>query len=229
MEIGVISDVHSNLPALEAVLEEFDNRGVDEIICAGDLIGYYPYPNDVLNLISSREIKCVRGNHDEAVLTGTPQNYKDTAIKTLKWTKNQIDEEKKDIIKSYPVERVEKYNFLTVHVVHGSPLHPFTDYIYPEDVDHRFIKENLNKSPDFLILGHTHEQFRVNIGETTVLNPGSVGQPRDGEKTAGYAIIDTEYESATLYRASYDIKRTKNKIQKEGLPQGLARRLTEGK
>ncbi len=229
MKIGVISDIHANLPALESVLSEFDEQGISEILCAGDLVGYYPYPNQVLKIVSSRNIKSIRGNHDEAILTKMPQNYNNIATTTLNWTRKKITGRSKEILKQVPVERVEKYGPLSIYMVHGSPCHPLTEYIYPEDIDREFVSDNLLKAPDFLVVGHTHQQFSKKIDETIVLNPGSVGQPRDRDSTAAYAVIDTEFGSATLYRTAYNMSETQDKLIEENLPKELAKRLTEGK
>lgn len=229
MEVGVISDVHGNLPALKSVLDNLDERGVETILYAGDFVGYYPRPNAVIRKMRKRNVRAVRGNHDEAVITGIPQDYRDTAITTLNWTQKNLTRSSRKYLEQLPIERVEKFGPITAEVVHGSPLNPLTEYIYPDDIDYRFAKENLLRESDFLILGHSHHQFVSQVGQTTVINPGSVGQPRDGEDTAGYAVIDTEYQAATVYRTEYDISKTQEGVRKNNLPKRLAKRLERGK
>lgn len=229
MEIGIISDIHGNLPALRSVLEDLDKRGVETILCAGDFVGYYSSPNKVISQMRKRDVRAVRGNHDEAVVTGIPQDYRDTAISTLNWTQENLTENSREYLQQLPIERVEKFGPITAQIVHGSPLNPLTEYIYSDDVNHRFVKENLLRKSDFLILGHSHHQFVSKVGKTTVINPGSVGQPRDGENTAGYAVIDTEYRAATPYRVEYDISKTQEGVREKNLPERLARRLEKGK
>jgi putative phosphoesterase len=229
MEIAVISDIHANFAALDSVISRLNERGVTDILCSGDIVGYYGSPNEVIKLLEEEKVKCVRGNHDEAVLEGIPQNFRDTARFTLNWTQEQLTEESTEYLYSLPIERVEKYGSTTISLVHGSPQNPLTEYVYEDTIDEVFVKENFISPPDFAVLGHTHESFVKKIGQTTIVNPGSVGQPRDGEPSASFAIIDTDYETASRYRVEYDIDDTINKVKSNGFPEILADRLKKGR
>lgn len=229
MEIGVVSDIHANLPAFESVLEQLRERAVADIICAGDIVGYYGSPNEVVKMFKKNSIKAVRGNHDDAVLNGTPQDLQDSARFTVNWTRKAISREAKSYLRSLPITRTDKVEDTTIYVAHGSPRSPLTDYIYEDDIDPGYIDKNFAYSPDIVVHGHTHLSYVTEVGQTTFVNPGSVGQPRDGEPSASYAIIDTKYGTAARYRTEYDISKTIETLEKNGLPSDLGRRLLEGK
>lgn len=228
MEIGVVSDIHSNLPALESVLVELDNRGIEEIICVGDIVGYYGNPIEVIEKLKSRRVIAVRGNHDDAVLTGEASGFRDSARFTVNWTRKMISPDAKQYLQSLPLTRLDKIEGSLFYSVHGSPRSPLTEYVYEEDVTEDYVNTHFTKSPDIILQGHTHQSFVKEIGNATVLNPGSVGQPRDGKHTASYAVIDTELNSAARYRTEYDIGQTIEKMEAEDLPEELSERLRKG-
>jgi len=123
MLIGLIADIHSNLPALSAVLEHMD---VDEILCAGDIVGYYPYPNEVIEAVKKHKIVSIRGNHDVAVVTGDTSWFNPLAASAVEWTRNNISPKNMTFLKKLP----EKLTFEDIAIFHGSPVDP-DEYVYP--------------------------------------------------------------------------------------------------
>jgi putative phosphoesterase len=221
MKIGLIADIHANAVALEAVLKNMG--GVDAIICAGDIVGYNPYPNETIELLKKYHVKCILGEHDKAVVTGDTEWFNGVTAATLKWTVKHLKKENMEYLKSLP-DHLD-YDGMTIY--HGNPdsMKDIVIEYEPEKmcgifdaVEHRVFT-----------FGHTHVPVIKECGDKTVLNPGSVGQPRDGNCQASYAIWDTEKHTFDIYRVGYDLKQVQAKIIAEGLPDLMAERLTYGK
>ncbi len=224
MLVGLISDVHSNTVALRAILPILDTMGAEKILHAGDIIGYNPYPDETVGLFKKKKIISILGNHDKALITGDTSGFNQYAAAALKWTKNTMSPDNIDYIRE--LENVEHINLQGVRImlVHGSPKDP-DEYIYPEDVESDLLKVD---DCDILVLGHTHIQFKKEYPEGIIVNPGSVGQPRDGDPQAAFAILDTETGKIKLERASYDIEKVVEDMLAAHLPEKLAFRLRAG-
>jgi len=221
MRLGVISDIHSNLPALEAVDEALPP--VDKVVCAGDVVGYNPWPAECLEYIRKQEIPTVQGNHDRAVAVDGGDHFNSMAKAGVRYGRKQLDDDQLEWLESLPTER-----FLAegrVHIVHGHPDDP-DRYTYPRS----FSPSMLADGVDLLIVGHTHIQAKKEFGAGVVLNPGSVGQPRDGESTAAFAVVelDTSGVDVELHRVEYDIDRVIEAVDKAGLPKRIGTRLQSG-
>ncbi|NOZ76831.1 MAG: metallophosphoesterase family protein [Euryarchaeota archaeon] len=221
MKVAVIADVHSNLVALEAVLSEL---GDVPVIHCGDLVGYNPWPNEVVDAMRARGIISVMGNHDRAVVTRETDWFNPTAARVIRWTAETLTPGNLEYLKYLPqAVREEGY-----YMVHGSPLRPIEEYVYP-DYSPRVLAEYLDMGGrDVLILGHTHVPFALRLGERLILNPGSVGQPRDGDPRAAYALLDTGKREAEIKRVEYDVGAVELAIQEAGLPRALGQRLRYG-
>jgi len=229
MLVGLISDVHSNIVALNSVLREFDELQVKTILHAGDIIGYGPYPIETINMFKEHGIYSILGNHDRALINGNIQNFNPLAAQALSWTASVISITERQYLQG--LDNITIYSVgARVGVVHGSP----------RDVDERILLEYLTASktmPEFMlsincdvvVLGHTHKQFKVEYQEGIVVNPGSVGQPRDGNPCAAFALLDTKTRKVMLHRANYDIEKVIDDILKSGLPVELAYRLRIGR
>jgi len=220
MLIGLIADIHSNLPALSAVLEHMD---VDTILCAGDVVGYYPYPNEVIEIVKKYKIASIRGNHDVAVVTGDTSWFNPLAASAVEWTRNNISPENMTFLKKLP----EKLTFGDIAVFHGSPSNP-DEYVYPMTSPARLSGFLDQAGKKILVLGHTHVQWSLELNDEKIINPGAVGQPRDGDPRAAYATFDTESEELTMHRIEYDIEEVAAKTVSAGLPPYLAQRLSVG-
>ncbi len=219
MRLAVISDIHGNRPAYEAVLEAIPE--VDRIVCAGDVVGYNPWPAACIEITRERDIPCVSGNHDRAVAEGTAFRFNAAAKAGVEHARAVLDQSDLDWLANLPTER-----FLAdgrVRLVHGHPEDP-DRYTFPDE----FVPGMLGDE-DLLVMGHTHVQHVEQFPAGIVLNPGSVGQPRDGDPRAAYAIVDLNEMSVDLRRVEYDIDRVRSAIESEGLPASLGERLLAGR
>lgn len=221
MKIGLISDIHANVIALQAVLD--DMKDVDMIFCAGDLVGYNPYPNETLELLMEHKVKCVKGNYDSAVITGDTQWFNAVATQTIRWTAENLTRENMRFLETLP-DHID-LNGLTVH--HGSP-NKLTEFVF-ENNHERFCQIFDPFDVKVVVFGHTHIPLQEKCGNKIILNPGSVGQPRDGDPRACYGIWDTDTKEFSLHRVIYDFGKVQQKIRETGLPAFMADRLKYGK
>ena len=220
MRVGIISDVHSNLPALEAVLEELERSTVDAIVCAGDVVGYNPWPAACVDRLRDLEVPTVMGNHDRAVVQGTSFRFNEMAAAGVELASEQLTEPQREWLASLPPERLEFDG--RVKLVHGHPADP-DRYTYPRDFSPRLLEDE-----DVLVLGHTHVQHVERYAEGVLVNPGSVGQPRDGDPRAAYAILDLLTLEVDTHRVEYDIDRVQAAVAEAGLPERIGTRLARG-
>jgi len=243
MRLAVISDVHANLEAFQAVLKEIDRLGVDKIYHLGDIVGYNANPNECVDILRERGITTIMGNHDAAACgLEDPVFFRTAAKKAALWTADQLRDDVRDFLRGLPEETTFNCSCLGVH---GSPTSR-DDYII-DWLDAMRQLEYLNGRPiNICFFGHSHKaSFFSERGTTHVLdtskehqlqahsryfiNPSAVGQPRDRDPRAGFCILDTESLVVSFYRVEYDMDRTVKKIRKAGLPRQLARRLYQGK
>ncbi len=242
MRVLVVSDIHANLTALEAVLA--DAGEVDETWCLGDVIGYGPDPNEVVERLRGLpNLTCILGNHDVAVLGQMDYAVFNTeARRSLLWQKRALSAENAAFLESLPQETLVRQN---VSLAHGSPRDPVWEYILNTLV----ARLNFEAfTTPYCFVGHSHIQcmFRLDMEHDRVLldvlrpnemyklfprailNPGSVGQPRDRDPRASYAIFDPEAETWEPRRVAYDIEAVQQRIRAAELPEKHAMRLAEG-
>jgi len=224
MLIGLISDVHSNVVALEAVLSEMDSLSVEKILHAGDIVGYNPYPNETIELFRKRKIISIRGNHERALLSGDTSDFNWYAACALRWTSNTISRENLGYISKLKDTEAISVDDTGIFMAHGSP-NDLDEYVYPEDVEPGLLTIT---SSDILVLGHTHIQFKKQFKEGIIVNPGSVGQPRDQNPASAFAILDTETKQIELKRTGYDVEKVIEDMRKTYLPEEIAFRLRDG-
>jgi len=228
MKLGIISDIHSNGFALEQVLEALRDRGVQRILCAGDIVGYGSQPNRTIRLLKIGDVECIIGNHDEGAVNGTPSDFNVYAKRALDWNRRNLEEEYLDYLGGLDYYLRENIDGSEVFMVHGSPKNPLSAYVHAKDADSEFLSFSFESPPDILIMGQTHRPFTKQINETLVVNPGSVGQPRDGDPRASCAIIDLDTEDVEIVRVDYDQQKAADDIL-EYLPKPLAERVLSGK
>lgn len=219
MEIGCIADVHGNLPALDAVLS--DMPAVEQLVCAGDVVGYNPWPAACVATIRDRGVPTVQGNHDRAVAADTGFAFNPAASAGVDHARRTLDADALEWLASLPPTRTVADG--TVRIAHGHPADP-NRYTYPDA-----FSESMLGVESLLVLGHTHVQGFRSFDSGIICNPGSVGQPRDGDPRAAYTIVDLEKGTVDERRVSYDIDAVAAEIENAGLPPSLADRLYEGR
>jgi putative phosphoesterase len=218
--ITLISDIHSNLEALDAVLDHAEG----DIFCCGDFVGYGPNPNEVIQRCVEEEIRGVCGNHDHAALY-EPRGFNLQAQKALYWTKSVLTEKSRSYLKVLPFAIKMIMNGRRISLYHGSPT-SISQYIYSTYPDSYFVP--FLEDTDIMILGHTHIPMIKTINGKRVLNPGAVGQPRDGNPDASFFIFNPKTLEITEKRVPYDKDAVRKKIMKNKLPDFLWERLYAG-
>lgn len=213
MKLLVISDIHGNMQALDAVM----SIAHDEVICLGDIVDYGPSPGECIDLLDKQGIPTIMGNHDNAVAfrmeCGCGYEYKHLSVSTREYTWNVLNERQLGFLKKLPfsLERVE--NGRKLYFTHGSPL-SFYDYIKP-DTPEEVIRGYINGlDADFIFVGHSHTPFVRKIGDVTLVNPGSVGQPKDEDNRASCAVFDTDTLRTEIIRVRYDMETVCDNIRK---------------
>ncbi|MCL2006125.1 MAG: metallophosphoesterase [Planctomycetaceae bacterium] len=248
MKRAIISDIHSNLEALEAVLQDIEDQGVNEIYCLGDTVGYGPNPIECIELVRKKVAVCLLGNHDQASLFD-PEGFNNSAEKAIFWTREQLENprihsanERWDFLNGLPrIHREDDFLY-----VHGSPRNPLNEYVFQDDIYNEQRMEKLfSVVPKYSFQGHTHVpgiftedrefyapdelNWRYTLGEKkAMINVGSVGQPRDRDPRACYIIL--EGDTIAYRRVEYPLEATIEKIIPiPELDNYLGQRLREGK
>lgn len=220
MKIAVISDIHGNLPALEAVLDDLPSAA--DILCLGDIVGYNPWPEECVNLVRKRCDHVVQGNHDREI--NNPEYYSQNSMAEagLEFPDEQVSQDNRKWLESLPAQKeILDGDFLISHSHPGM----LDAYVFPSEypVMDRFL---MDKPWQFLAMGHTHVPGSEFVEDCLVFNPGSIGQPRDSDKRASYAILDTDNVEVEIIRVEYDTERTQQRILDLGLPKRTAERLS---
>jgi len=244
MRVAIVADIHANLPAFEAVLRHAEAAGrIDTLWCLGDTVGYGPHPNECVGLLRRYEQRCVGGNHDLAACgrMGT-EEFNEAAAQAALWTAEQLTEAARSYLRELPMVVTEGEFTL----VHGSLRWPEWEYLLSSEQAQAHFE--LQRTP-YGLVGHSHIPFvceerpgappmlrpaadgeRVELSTTRlILNPGSVGQPRDGDPRAAYALYDGEAGTVTFRRVEYDIATTQRAMEAARLPRWLVERLSYGR
>lgn len=244
MRFGIVSDIHSNLAAFQAVLDDIGHKGgVERIWCLGDIVGYGPDPRECIELIRQSDHVCVAGNHDWGALEKIDlRDFNSDAAAACRWNGQQLSPDEIDYLANLPLT-LNEGDFT---LAHGSPREPIWEYLlstYSAKASFDYFETK------FCLVGHSHVPLvfeqRGDNGECLlheippdtslalaenrlIINPGSAGQPRDGDNRASYAIYDSEHGAVEYYRVSYDFSITQKKMAEHGLPQRLIDRLSHG-
>jgi diadenosine tetraphosphatase ApaH/serine/threonine PP2A family protein phosphatase len=245
MRVAAITDIHSNLPALEAVFEAIDASDAEEIWCLGDVLGYGVEPDACADLVRERCDVCLVGNHDLAVLGGLDiSSFSEAAAAAVEWTRENVDRRTLEFLRGLKPDGERS----GIGLFHASPRDPVWEYVLSaEQAD-----AGMDANPERIgLIGHSHVALfftRPGTGEDGesrgaqasggalldlsegdwLVNPGSVGQPRDGDPRAAWLELDTEARSACFHRVGYEIERAAVPITAAGLPSRLADRLYTG-
>jgi predicted phosphodiesterase len=240
MRVAVISDVHANYHALEAVLAEIDAAEIDTIWCLGDTVGYGPLPNECCDAVRERAERCLVGNHDLVVLGElTISEFNDEAAAAALWTARVLTESSRSFLEGLrPAAEIDG-----VDLFHASARDPIWEYVLTEEAARATL--TLSDAP-LVLVGHSHVALalavdgdeivgglapagaRFELDGRWLLNPGSVGQPRDGDPRAAWLLLDLDQRSAAFHRVAYSIEETQSEMRERGLPALLAARLERG-
>jgi predicted phosphodiesterase len=240
MRVAVISDVHANYHALEAVLEQIDGERVDAIWCLGDVVGYGPLPNECCDAVRQRSDLCLVGNHDLVALGRLSiGEFNDEAAAAALWTSEILTEESRTFLESLqPLGAAEG-----VDLFHASARDPVWEYVLTEEAAQATLE--LSQAP-LVLVGHSHVALAITMADGRVeggiapagtrvelegrwlLNPGSVGQPRDGDPRAAWLLLDLDRMFVAFQRVPYSIEQTQKEMRERGLPGSLATRLARG-
>ncbi len=238
MRVAVISDIHANWHALEAVAEAIGQEQPDEIWCVGDVVGYGPQPNECCDWAATHANLCLAGNHDLGVLgTLDLAAFSDDAAVAALWTREALTDSARQYLSTLQPSAQRG----GVALYHGSPRDPVWEYV----LSYEAAAEAIEDSPaDVTLIGHSHMPIAIGEGEMAgghagngveveldgrwLLNPGSVGQPRDGDPDAAWVLLDLDARHASFRRAKYDVERTQAEMREAGLPDVLANRLSLG-
>jgi len=218
MVIGIISDIHANMYGMKRVLEEL--RDTEIIFCAGDIIGYYPFVNEVFDLLLNYNIISIKGNHDCYVLETLHVDEPKRKGYCLDYTQKVISKDNYMILKELPESFSTVIDDLKIMMFHGSPWKYFEEYIYP---DYQYFDGFQRIDADIIILGHTHYPLIKEINGKFIINPGSCGQPRDYDPRVSCAILDTRTRKIEIRRCEYPVHKVIEKVKELGFPDSLAR------
>jgi predicted phosphodiesterase len=229
LRVVVLSDIHSNLQALDAVISDLPRA--EGFVSLGDIVGYGPQPNEVIHELQLLQPSVVLlGNHDHAVVTGAVSNLRSDAALSIKWTRSHLEQRNLHFLSGLKPLARGAFSGVPTAMFHGSPRNPLEEYVYPNTL--KFVADELTSmsKAKILMLGHTHIPTTFYFGEKLILNPGSVGQPRDGDPRASYGVLDISQGKYTfeVRRIEYDVRSTADMITDSGLPKFLADRLYLG-
>ncbi|MCK4330733.1 metallophosphoesterase family protein [candidate division WOR-3 bacterium] len=240
MRLAIISDIHANLEAFEAVLRKIDDIKPDNILCLGDIVGYGPNPNECLQKVKKIVDVSVVGNHEYGVLGLTDLRYFSVNARlACEWTKDVLTDDNMSYLSNLPIQVVREHMLL----VHSTPKAP-EEWNYILSIQDAFYQFN-DLTEKVCLIGHSHEPITFTKGNETcgiiddkkflikedskyIINCGSVGQPRDNDPRASFCLINEEKEEVQIIRVPYDIDKVQRKIIERGLPRFLAERLSIG-
>lgn len=249
MRIAIVSDIHANLPALEAVARDIEASRVDAVWCLGDIVGYGAHPREALEWVLKNASVIVKGNHDHAVATGDVEGFNAIAASSARHHAQLLTPPERTRLHELPERARPRPRDLLVHASPESPLH---EYVFPNSARNHLAAWSTSLDADVILMGHTHVPYAARLepdasGAWSVagfrdaptdtregarpllaLNPGSVGQPRDADPRASYAILDEGERTAQLRRVAYDIDAAALAIRKAGLDPFLGQRLHRG-
>lgn len=236
MHVAFFSDIHSNLPALEAVLADIAVGRVDERYALGDLVGYAPWPNEVLERLQDEGITSVLGNYDEGTGFGKDEcgcaysNPIEEALgdQSFAWTKAHTSDANKAWLRSLPREIRFEADGKRYLLVHGSPRR-INEYLYEDKPDATFARIAEGANADVIVCGHTHRPYDKTVGAFRFINDGSAGKPRDGDPRACWVLLDTATGAVEFRRVEYDVEGTAKAILASDLPDEFAAQVREAR
>jgi putative phosphoesterase len=236
MRIGIISDIHGNLPALEVVLRDIKARRLDAVYCLGDLVGYAPFPNEVIERIRAEGVPTIVGNYDDGVGFDRDEcgcAYRDPIERQLgdqsfAWTKAYVTAENKAFLRTLVKEIRFEGDGKRLLLVHGSPR-KINEYLFEDRPVSSFQRLAASSDADIIVFGHTHRPYTKLVDGVLFVNAGSVGKPKDGDWRACYALIEpTAVQPVTFVRLEYDVSTVAAAIRASELPDHFALDIERG-
>jgi putative phosphoesterase len=232
--IAVITDIHANLPALEAALAAIERLAVDGIYCGGDLVGYGPHPSEVCASVEARAIPTIYGNYDYAIAREildcgcayVTQHDREIGQLSVEWTLAHTDGRAKDFMRGLPFDLRFELAGKRVRLVHGSPR-KVNEYLFEDKPARTFERIAALADCDVLVFGHTHKPWVHEYGGVLFVNCGAVGKPKDGDPRASFAVLEEAADgvSVSIERAEYDALAVAREMRAVGLPEELAENL----
>ena len=235
MRLAIFSDIHGNLPALEAVLDDVHGQSFDGVYCLGDLVGYGASPNEVTERIRNEGISTVMGNYDDGVgydrddcgCAYREEDDRARGQRSLEWTREQTTSDNKAFLRSLQPEIRFDADGKRVLLVHGSPR-KLNEYLFEDRPLSSFQRLAASSHADVIVFGHTHKPYTKLVDDVLFVNVGSVGKPKDGDWRACYATVDVSGPTATFVRVEYDVQRAMAAIRGTDLPGQFADDLATG-
>jgi len=232
--VAVITDIHANLPALQAALDRIDAVGIEHVYCGGDLVGYGPHPNEVCALIQERGIPTIYGNYDYAIARDeedcgcayvTPHD-RELGQRSVAWTLAHTDGLAKNFMRELPFDLHFPVGAIDVRLVHGSPR-KVNEYLFEDKPASLYERLAAAESDDVLVFGHTHKPWVHEYGGVLFVNCGSVGKPKDGDPRGAFAILSPTGSSieVAIERVAYDAAAVADEVRGAGLPREYAEKL----
>jgi putative phosphoesterase len=231
---AIITDIHANLPALQAALARIDELGIETVYCGGDLVGYGPHPNEVCALIAERAIPTIYGNYDYAIgrdledcgCAYVDQHDREPGQQSVMWTLAHTDARSKAFMRELPFDLRFKVGATAVHLVHGSPR-KVNEYLFEDKPARLYERLAAAEQADALVFGHTHRPWVREHGGVLFVNCGSVGKPKDGDPRGAFAVLDASSGElrVTIERVAYDADAVAAEVRAAGLPGEYADKL----
>jgi putative phosphoesterase len=232
--VAVITDIHANLPALQAALERIDELGIERVYCGGDLVGYGPHPNEVCALIAEREIPTIYGNYDYAIARDdhdcgcayVTQHDRDLGQQSVEWTLVNTNRQSKDFMGALRFDLRFALGDHEIHLVHGSPR-KVNEYLFEDKPASLYERLAAAETARTLVFGHTHKPWVREHGGVQFVNCGSVGKPKDGDPRGAFAILTaaTGAPGVVIERVEYDAQAVADEVAAVGLPDEFAAKL----
>ncbi|MEK7483071.1 MAG: metallophosphoesterase family protein [Planctomycetota bacterium] len=246
MKVGIVADIHANLAAFQTVITYLKNENVEEFYCLGDIVGYNSSPKECLDLVRQHKMIAIRGNHERYVIGEIHESVKPETMFAIEYTRERLKKEDWEYLEALPNKRqIEKHHFM---IVHGSPRDKDEYIINKMEVIVGSIKKLQTDYPEYTLcfFGHTHhgnilaqgqlitdvketKTFKLDKKKATLVNPGSVGQPRDQCTKASCGIFDTDTWTMNIIRLDYNIQDTLDRNRAAKFPEALTTRLQQGK
>jgi len=236
--VAVITDIHGNLPALQAAFDRLEGLGPDAVYCGGDLVGYGPWPNEICQMIKKRGIPTIYGNYDYAIARDledcgcayVTQHDRDLGQLSVDWTLEHTDQRSKDFMRELPFDLRFDLGGKRIRLVHGSPR-KVNEYLFEDKPARTFERIAAGADCDVLVFGHTHKPWIATFGGVLFVNCGSVGKPKDGDPHGAFAVLEDSDAgvSAKVERFTYDADFASRELISAGLPTEFGETLLSGK